>query len=321
MSRAPHSPTREEHGPGPLYNTALARLGTQGGIVAELELYEYRYRGYMVLSGWEAQRIASSCPGQGVTTGGANWSCSSDEVTLAHGGWSTRLGVDQLASTRPEHYYLAASGRLLPLELRLGDYMRLHSPRPGPPTLMINGIVMHRVAETDPLRDAEAKIRAARVGRRHRVLDICTGLGYTAAASLSRGARVVTIELRREVLAMAEANPYASRLGLENATIIRGDAVEVVEALADEAFHRVVHDPPRFNVAGELYSASFYRQLYRVLKPGGILFHYTGEPMKTRGRGHGPVVRGVIERLRSTGFQVLGYDANALGVVARKPRR
>jgi len=287
----------------------------------ELELYEYVYRGYMVVSGWEARDIASRCPGQGTTTGGAWWSCSGGEVTLAHGAWRTRLGVEQLASTRPEYYYVATAGRLMPLELRVDGYMRLHSPRPGPPTLMINGLVMHRVAETDPIRDAEAKVKAARVGRHHRVLDICTGLGYTAAASLSRGAGVVSIELRREVLAIAEANPYASRLMLNKATIIRGDAVEVVEALADESFHRIIHDPPRFNVAGELYSASFYHHLYRVLRPGGILFHYTGEPMKTRGRGHGPVVRGVIERLRRVGFHVVGYDGRALGVVARKPRR
>ena len=46
----------------------------------------------------------------------------------------------------------------------------------------------------------------------------------------------------------------------------------------------VLHDPPRFGIAGELYSQSFYDQLARVLRPRGRLFHYTGTPNKLTSR-------------------------------------
>lgn len=36
--------------------------------------------------------------------------------------------------------------------------------------------------------------------------------------------------------------------------------------LPDAAFDAALHDPPRFGIAGELYSQVFYDQLARVLK-------------------------------------------------------
>ncbi len=224
---------------------------------------------------------------------------------------------------RGEYYYYLDGDRLRRVEARLPNrYLRLHSPRPGtPPTIMINGILMHQIAKSDPITDAMAKARAARVRRGAYVLDVCTGLGYTTTAALELGARrVVTIEVDPAVLALAEYNPYSRRLSDERVTIILGDAVRVIKYLRSNIFDTIIHDPPRYSVAGELYSTRFYLELYRVLRPGGTLFHYTGEPMKTRGRGHGPIVRGVIERLRSVGFRVIGFNERAQGVVAKKPR-
>jgi hypothetical protein len=82
--------------------------------------------------------------------------------------------------------------------------------------------------------------------------------------------------------------------------------------LSDASFDAVLHDPPRFGIAGELYSRKFYEQLARVLRPGGALFHYTGSPNKlTSGRD----VQGeVLRRLQDSGFAA----ARALdGVLAR----
>jgi predicted methyltransferase len=62
----------------------------------------------------------------------------------------------------------------------------------------------------------------------------------------------------------------------------------------------VLHDPPRFGIAGELYAQSFYDQLARVLRPRGSLFHYTGTPNRlTSGRD---VPNEVAVRLRRAGF-------------------
>jgi len=61
-----------------------------------------------------------------------------------------------------------------------------------------------------------------------------------------------------------------------------------------------LHDPPRFGIAGELYSQVFYDQLARVLKRRGKLFHYTGTPNKLTSQRDVPTE--VANRLRRAGF-------------------
>jgi len=98
--------------------------------------------------------------------------------------------------------------------------------------------------------------------------------------------------------------------------VIHGDAFEVVKKFKDESFDVIIHDPPRFSLAGQLYSEEFYRELFRVLKPGGRLFHYVGNPGKRYRRKD--LQRGVMERLRRAGFVGVKRVEEALGVVARK---
>ena len=70
--------------------------------------------------------------------------------------------------------------------------------------------------------------------------------------------------------------------------------------LPGESVDAILHDPPRFGIAGELYSQVFYDHLARVLKRKGKLFHYTGAPNKlTSGRD---VPNEVAKRLRHAGF-------------------
>ncbi len=76
----------------------------------------------------------------------------------------------------------------------------------------------------------------------------------------------------------------------------------------------ILHDPPRFGIAGELYSQAFYDQLARVIKRRGKLFHYTGSPNKlTSGRD---VPNEVTKRLQHAGFMV---TSNGDGLLALKP--
>jgi len=56
--------------------------------------------------------------------------------------------------------------------------------------------------------------------------------------------------------------------------------LQAIDTVPDASFGAALHDPPRFGIAGELYSAAFYAQLARVLKRGARLFHYTGTPNK-----------------------------------------
>ena len=94
-----------------------------------------------------------------------------------------------------------------------------------------------------------------------------------------------------------------------------GDAFEVVPGFADESFSRILHDPPTFSLAGDLYAGAFYQQLHRVLKRGGRLFHYIGDP---NSKASGNVTKGVMRRLQDAGFKRVVRRPEAFGVVAYK---
>lgn len=195
------------------------------------------------------------------------------------------------------------------------NWLRTLMPTSGAPTMLVSGIPMHRIKDTDPYRDTLTKI-AAVAPITGRVLDTATGLGYTAIEAAKTAAEVVTIELDPAALDVARLNPW-SRALFEDARIrqIVGDAFEVVRTLDDESFTRVLHDPPWLSLAGELYSLAFYQQLYRVLRRGGRLFHYIGDPTSKSGQR---TTAGVIRRLMEAGFGRVDRRPEAFGVVARK---
>ncbi|CAB49864.1 class I SAM-dependent methyltransferase [Pyrococcus abyssi] len=187
-----------------------------------------------------------------------------------------------------------------------------------PPTIEIDGIRMHRTKDTDPLRDTLAKVETVKPRRGENVLDTCMGLGYTAIESARRGAFVLTIEKDKNVIELAKINPWSRELfEWPNIKVIHGDSYELVKNFDNESFDVIIHDPPRFSLAGELYSREFYEELYRILKPGGRLFHYVGNPGKKYRRKD--MQRGVMERLRSVGFIKVKKVEEALGVFALKP--
>ncbi len=188
-------------------------------------------------------------------------------------------------------------------------------PTAGAPTMLVSGVPMHRIKGIDPLEDTRRKLRtiAPVTGR---VLDTATGLGYTAMEAASTASSVLTVELDPAAQAIAKANPRSREL-FEDERIERriGDSFEVVRGLADASFDRVIHDPPMFSLAGELYSLEFYRELHRVTAVGGRLFHYVGDP---ESRSGARVTRGVLRRLEEAGFRDLRRRPEAFGVsVAR----
>lgn len=189
-------------------------------------------------------------------------------------------------------------------------------PTRGAPTMLLGGFYMHRVKGTDPWSDTEAKIAAAGPVR-GRVLDTTTGLGYTAIAAARTATSVLTIELDPAVIEVAAANPWSREL-FEEPRIERrvGDAAEIVPTLHERPFDVVVHDPPTLSLAGELYGAAFYRELLRVLRPGGRLFHYVGRPDSGHGARTGA---GVARRLREVGFERVEERRSAFGMVAVTP--
>jgi predicted methyltransferase len=173
----------------------------------------------------------------------------------------------------------------------------------GAPTFEIDGIKMLPTAQVSPFEDAARKVDLIRP-RGRKVLDTCGGLGYFAVWCLRGGARAVrSYELNPDVLWLRELNPWSPEGGGEadgRLTLEHGDVTQKIAELADDEFDAVLHDPPRFGIAGELYSLAFYGELARVLKTGGRLFHYTGAPNRlASGRN---LAKEVEARLRRAGF-------------------
>ncbi len=189
-------------------------------------------------------------------------------------------------------------------------------PTERAPTLLVSGIPMHRVRGTDPWQDTQTKVRALRP--RGRVLDTCFGLGYSALQAARTADWVLSVELDPAVLAVARRNPWsAAAFSHPKVRVVQADVARLVAGLPAAYFSAVLHDPPQFALAGELYGTDFYAQLWRVLKPGGRLFHYVGSQDTKMGRN---LTRGVMERLRRVGFERVKILPRAFGVLAIKPR-
>ena len=233
---------------------------------------------------------------------------------------AAEISIDQIkeSAKHARRIYTIVGDELVPLSIyekeRLYQLVMFESCRT--PTLEISGIHMHRVV-VDPLfDDARSKVRILRPRRGSSVLEICTGLGYSTYWLLRRGTNIVaSIEKNESVLRLAEYNPWSRHLS--RVPIILGDASEVVKKYDDMSFDYIFHDPPRYSVAPELYSYEFYKELLRILRPGGVLFHYVGEPRKKRGTN---IIGGVLRRLREAGFSRVIRRANVQCILATKPR-
>jgi uncharacterized protein len=187
-----------------------------------------------------------------------------------------------------------------------GALIKLVPTEWGAPTFEIDGIKMLPTAKASPIDDARRKVALVQPQGKT-VLDTCGGLGYFAACCLEAGAaRILSFEKNEDVLWLRTLNPWSpdpeapasdGRLQLTH-----GDATHAIAQIADASVDALLHDPPRFGIAGELYSQVFYDQLARVLRRGGRLFHYTGSPNAlTSGRD---VPREVAKRLDKSGFKV-----------------
>ncbi len=182
----------------------------------------------------------------------------------------------------------------------------------GPPTFEIDGIKMLPTAHTSPYADAERKVALIQPCGKV-ILDTCGGLGYFAAWCMQGQARqVLSYEKNPDVIWLRNLNPWSPQTDdVLNLTL--GDICEQIVSLPNGSVDAILHDPPRFGIAGELYSQIFYDQLARVLKRNGKLFHYTGAPNKlTSGRD---VANEVATRLRRAGFSA---ELSGDGVLAVK---
>jgi predicted methyltransferase len=161
-----------------------------------------------------------------------------------------------------------------------------------------------------PYADAERKVALVQP-RGKRVLDTCGGLGYFAVWCLrGQASHVLSFEKNPDVVWLRSLNPWSPAPD-PALTLTQGDVAKEIATIASASIDAILHDPPRFGIAGELYSQKFYDELARVIRRKGRLFHYTGTPNKlTSGRD---VPNEVATRLRRAGFST---ELNGDGVLA-----
>ena len=250
------------------------------------------------------QRAASA--GHAAWTGSLDLGRSEDVVTLDSNGFVFRGTWHAFpAKLKDRTLYYREGNEFEPISRYGTALIKLVPTGWGAPTFEIDGIKMLPSAKLSPYDDARRKVElVAPAGKQ--LLDTCGGLGYFAACSLDAGvASIRSFEKNPDVLWLRTLNPWSPDPEAASAGgrlhLTQGDVSQEIEALAADSFDAILHDPPRFGIAGELYSQVFYDHLARVLRKAGRLFHYTGTPNRlTSGRD---VPREVSRRLEKAGFR------------------
>ena len=265
-----------------------------------------RYHGPLLTKPAFDRLLAARDAGDAAWTGSLDLGRSTATATLSVEDWEWR---DQRypypGKLKDRTIYWWDGDEFAPVSRYAGKLIKLVPSEWDVPTFEIDGIKMLPTAKQSPLYDARRKVALVEPQGK-RVLDTCGGMGYFAACCLEAGAvSIHSFEKSPEVLWLRTLNPWspdpeAAHNG-GRLQLAQGDVSREIENLADASVDALLHDPPRFGIAGELYSQAFYGQLARVLRKGGRMFHYTGTPNKlTSGRD---VPREVATRLEKAGFK------------------
>ncbi len=190
----------------------------------------------------------------------------------------------------------------------------------GKPILEIDGIRMHLVKEFRDVFDYSREVVSRlKIKQDDIVLDTCMGLGYTAIEAGKNADRVTTVELSRAVIALAKWNPWSRELFEKRRMRIEEgkSCFDFVKECKDSSFSVIIHDPPRFSIAGELYSREFYQELNRIGRKNARLYHYVG----SFGKGKRDIMQEVEGRLGEAGWKVVKRNNKVQGLFAVKLRQ
>jgi predicted methyltransferase len=259
--------------------------------------------------------LAAARDGTGIVHCSLDLELSTTSVEVGPGHWSWKgRSYPFMAACKERTIYYRAGETFQPAARYTHSLIKLVPTEWGPPTFEIDGIKMLPTAQVSPFADAERKVGFIRP-RGKVILDTCGGLGYFASWCLrGQAAQVQSYEKNPDVIWLRGLNPWSPEAG-GGLTLANADVSQAIVSLPGQSFDAVLHDPPRFGIAGELYSQAFYDQIARVLKPRGVLFHYTGTPNKlTSGRD---VPHEVSNRLRNAGFST---EVKGDGILAVRGR-
>ncbi len=251
----------------------------------------------------------------GASTAGCSLDLDRTQTTVGVGaeGWNWQgHEYPWLDACRERTIYQWTAEGFAPVSRFTTALIKLVPTEWGPPTFEIDGVKMLPTALVSPYADAERKVGLIQP-RGKVILDTCGGLGYFAAWCLQGGSKQVqSYEKNPDVIWLRGINPWSPQTG-PVLTLTQGDITQEIAHIPAASVDAILHDPPRFGIAGELYSQVFYDQLARVIKRKGRMFHYTGSPNKlTSGRD---VPDEVAKRLQRAGFVV---TVNGDGLLAVK---
>jgi predicted methyltransferase len=228
-----------------------------------------------------------------------------------------KIPLEEFERVKEGAVYIAEEGKLSKLAFFSDEtnfYYKL-IPTADWPTIALSSTPMHRHTRMSPRQDTLLKIKEVKPVR-GKVLDTCCGLGYTAIIASEDADEVYTFERDKNVIAMARLNPHSQILFAGNKIkLFEKDIFESIKSFENSFFDRIIHDPPTFKYSPELYSSEFYAELFRVMKKGGILYHYAPSPQKMQSR---TFYKGMIRRLQECGFAKVQYSPKSSGVRAVK---
>ena len=199
--------------------------------------------------------------------------------------------------------FLVKDSSLVKIQLFSNETNRFYKlvPTKDAPTIEISGIRMHVTKEMSPMEDTGKKIESI-FPLNGFALDTCMGLGYTAIAASKLADFVFTCERDENVLEIAKYNTWSQELfNNKKINVIKTNVFDEIKVFKSNMFDVVIHDPPRLSLATELYSLDFYKQIYRVLKNNGKLYHYTGSPGSKYRKIN--LAGNVSKRLKQVGFK------------------
>jgi predicted methyltransferase len=241
---------------------------------------------------------------------------SEEKIALIRG---EKISFKEFEKTKEETFYTIIQGKVLAIEL-FGNETNLYyklKPTKDWPTLMLSSVPMHRFKTISPKTSAELMVKEISPVKGI-VLDCCCGLGYTSIieANFEACEKVIVFEKDPNVLEIAKYNPFSEELfSNKKINLNKGSVYAGIKKIESNSVDRVLHDPPTVSFAKELYSLEFYDELYRILKPNGILYHYCPNPGKTKGTEFWPVLE---KMLKKSGFENVKYNPLSSGIRAVK---
>ncbi len=232
---------------------------------------------------------------------------------------NNKIFFEEFNKIKENTFYAIINNKLFAIELFSNEtnlYYKL-KPTNDWPSLMLSSVPMHRFKSSTPKISAELMVKEISPINGI-VLDCCAGLGYTSVieANQPNCKEVISFEKDNNVLEIASYNPYSNDFFLNKKIKLYKESVfEGIKKFENNYFDRILHDPPTVSFAKELYSIHFYKELYRVLKKEGLLYHYCPNPKKTKGNEFFKIVE---KLLKQAGFINVKYNPNSSGIRATK---